>query len=216
MKLTSRLLVVAAFLFLTVGVRAYLNTTPPVPLRKPLVEFPASLGDWKMVASSRLSDDISGVLKADDYMIRQYQQASTGKSMNIFVAYYKTQAAGESMHSPKNCLPGSGWTPVVNDRVFLKKDEQGHPVEVNRYVIENGGERALVLYWYQANGRVIASEYAGKFYLVWDSLRTRRRDGAIVRLIVPLGKNEDSQQSLETALEFARLAGADLPAFLPN
>jgi EpsI family protein len=216
MKLSSRLFIVAAFLMLTVSVKAYLNTAPPVPLRKSLDEFPRQVGDWNMVSSARLTDDVAGVLKADDYMLRQYREPSTGKFVDMFVAYYKTQAAGESMHSPKNCLPGSGWTPIVNDRVFLKKDAEGRPVEVNRYIIQNGADRALVLYWYQANGRTIASEYWGKFYLVWDALHTRRRDGAIVRLMIPLGRDDDPQQSLQTALQFARLAGDDLPTFLPN
>src|SRR5438270_2767906 len=132
MKLNSRLFIVAAFLFLTVSVKAWLNTSVSVPLRKPLVEFPEKVGDWTMTSSAALSADVSGVLKADDYMLRQYRLPSTGKVMDVFVAYYKTQGAGESMHSPKNCLPGSGWTPVVNDRVILKNDEHGNPSEVNR------------------------------------------------------------------------------------
>jgi EpsI family protein len=216
MKMTNRIFLVAGFLLLTITLKAWLNTTPPVPLRKSLAEFPETIGSWKMTSSARLSEDVSGVLKADDYMLRKYQNTADGSAVDMFVAYYKSQAAGESMHSPKNCLPGSGWTPVLNDRVFLKKDDQGRPIEINRYVIENGGERALVLYWYQANGRVIASEYWGKFYLVWDALHTRRRDGAIIRLLVPLRRGDDSQKPLESALEFARAASNDLPAFLPN
>ena len=216
MKLSNRIFIVAAFLFLTISVRAWLNTSPPVPLRQSLVNFPASVGDWKMTSSAQLSDEVSGVLKADDYMLRRYQQASTGKTVDMFVAYYKTQAAGESMHSPKNCLPGSGWTPVVNDRVVLENDEHGNPIHVNRYVIENGDQQALVVYWYQENGRIIASEYWGKFYLVWDAMKTRRRDGAIVRLLVPLRKSDNPEKSLDTVLQFARVATKDLPAFLPN
>jgi EpsI family protein len=216
MKLSKRLFIVAAFLFLTISVRAWLNAAAVVPGRLSLVDFPEVIGDWRMTSSSQLSDDISGVLKADDYLLRQYRKGPTGDSVNLFVAYYKTQAAGESMHSPKNCLPGSGWTPIVNDRVFLKKDDQGRPVEVNRYVIQNGAERALVLYWYQANGRIIASEYWGKFYLVWDAMQTRRRDGAIVRLVLPLRNDDRSEKTLETALEFARTASAELPKFIPN
>jgi EpsI family protein len=216
MQLNKRLFLVAGLLMLTISVKAFLNTSPPVPLRKPLIEFPEQVGDWQMVSSERLTADVAGVLKADDYMARQYRERGTGKSVDIFVAYYKTQAAGESMHSPKNCLPGSGWTPVVNDEVFLKQNDKGQPIEVNRYIIENGADRALVLYWYQANGRIIANEYMGKFYLVWDALRTRRRDGAIVRLVVPLHRGEDPQKPLETGLQFARLATNSLPSFLPN
>src|SRR5438309_2121600 len=215
MKLNNRLFLIAAFLLLTISLKAWLNKTPAVPLRKPLLEFPMQIGNWQMTSTAQLSDDVSGILKADDYMLRQYRDPS-GHAIDLFVAYYKVQAAGESMHSPKNCLPGSGWTPVVNDRVFMKNDDDGKPVEVNRYVIENGNDRALVLYWYQENGRIIASEYWGKFYLVWDAMRTRRRDGAIVRLLIPLHKSDDSQNSLEMALQFACYATQDLPTFLPN
>jgi EpsI family protein len=215
MKLNHRLLLVAAFLLMTISVKAWLNQSPKVPLRQPLVEFPMDLGNWHMTSSSQLSDDVSGVLKADDYMLRQYRDPS-GHVVDLFVAYYKTQAAGESMHSPKNCLPGSGWTPIVNDHVFMKTNADGKPVEVNRYVIENGNDRALVVYWYQANGRVIANEYWGKFYLVVDAIRTHRRDGAIVRLLVPLRKDANQQQALESALDFARSATNELPHYIPE
>src|SRR3954466_5179759 len=203
MKLNHRLLLVTAFLLVTISVKAWLTQSPKIPLRQPLVEFPMDVGDWHMTSSSQLSDDVSGILKADDYMLRQYRDPS-GRVVDLFVAYYKTQAAGESMHSPKNCLPGSGWTPIVNDHVFMKPNANGKAVEVNRYVIENGSDRALVVYWYQENGRIIANEYWGKFYLVVDAMGTHRRDGAIVRLLVPLRKDGNQQQALESALDFAR------------
>jgi EpsI family protein len=215
MNLNSRLIIVAAFLSLTIGLRAWVTVSPAAPARKALADFPAKFEGWNLAGSSSLSDEVSAVLKADDYLIRQYRNQD-GKAADFFIAYYKVQRAGESMHSPKNCLPGSGWTPIVNDTVVLQNDSQGHPIRVNRYVIENGAERALVLYWYQASGRVIASEYWGKFYLVWDALRSGRRDGAIVRVIVPIPRNEDSNSSLETALTFARSAATQLPAYLPN
>jgi EpsI family protein len=98
----------------------------------------------------------------------------------------------------------------------LPNDSQARPVKINRYVIENGAERALVLYWYQESGHVIASEYWGKLYLAWDALCSGRRDGAIVRVIVPIRRNEGPNNALETALTFARSAAPQLPAYLPD
>jgi EpsI family protein len=126
-----------------------------------------------------MPDPLMGVLKPDDYLLRRYQDRQ-GRQADIFVAYYRVQRAGETIHSPKNCLPGWGWQPVQNDVVKMQQD--GQTVEVNRYVVEKNGQRALVLYWYQAHGRIIASEYAGKLYLVWDALRYGRRDGGLVRV----------------------------------
>src|SRR6185312_3812618 len=104
---------------------------------------------------------------------------------------------GESMHSPKNCLPGAGWEPIQSDLVPLPAAGPG--VEVNRYVVEKEGDRDLVLYWYQAQGRIIAREYWGKLYLVWDAMRQGRRDGAIVRVLVPMGTHETVEAATQQA-----------------
>lgn len=210
--MNKRVLVVAAVLLVALGVRTWVSVEAAPPQRKALVELPREFKGWKSVGDDvKLADDIAGVLKADDYVMRRYTNEK-GESADLFIAYYKTQKAGESMHSPKNCLPGSGWTPVVNDTVPM--DKAG--TIINRYVIEKETQRSLALYWYQASGRVIASEYSGKFYLVYDALRSGRRDGAIVRLMVPLPKGVNSEKQQEMALEFARELRPQLAAFLPN
>jgi EpsI family protein len=215
MKLNSRLVIISVLLLLTVGMRTWANVAPTIPDRKTFKEFPDALGEWKLASTSTLTESIEKILLADDYLLKTYRDPS-GKQADLFVAYYRSQRAGESMHSPKNCLPGSGWMPTVNDTVVLQKDSQGKEIRINRYVVENGTDRALALYWYQENGRVIASEYWGKFYLVWDALRTGRRDGAIVRVMIPLRRNENIDGPTEVGLAFARTASAGLPAYLPK
>jgi EpsI family protein len=168
-----------------------------------------------MVREDALDDSISGVLKADDYVMLSYHNGR-GQSVDLFVAYYQAQGSGESMHSPKNCLPGSGWDVVTSDEVALWPDRPGNPTMINRYVVENKGERALVLYWYQANGRVIASEYWGKIYLVLDTLRTGQRSGAIVRFITSIPKGSEGTAELQSSLELARTTAPILPKYLPN
>src|SRR5262249_62192188 len=119
-------------------------------------------------------------------------------------------------HSPKNCLPGSGWEIVKTDQVALWPDNPTHPTMINQFVIENNGEKAMVLYWYQAIGRVIASEYWGKFYLVMDALRTGRRDGAIVRFVTGMSKDSDGKAETQVALQMARTMAPLLPRYLPD
>ena len=216
MNFNQRVMVVAVFLFCTFALRAWVSGASPAPSRLAFAQFPNEIGSWKMTGSSNLDDEVAGILKADDYLLRRYSDGN-GHTVDFFIAYYKAQQAGESMHSPKNCLPGAGWVPVINDMVTLEKDSQGNPVKVNRYVIEKDADRALAVYWYQADGRVIANEYWGKVYLVWDSLRTGRRDGAIIRIFIPISKSQKgAEQALKTALEFARSAKPLLPAFLPD
>lgn len=206
---------VAVLLLLGAGVRAWVSVPPQERPRKDFSSFPTQLGGWTQRGVYAMDDEVSGVLKADDTVNRRY---ADGKGpVDLFIAYYKIQRAGESMHSPKNCLPGSGWTPVVNDRVVMDAHgADGSPVYINRYVIEKGSERALVLYWYQASGRVIASEYWGKFYLVYDTFRSGRRDGALVRITLPLLRDSDQDDMTARGLEFARAVAAPLAPFLPN
>jgi len=212
--LNRRVVIPVAILLLSFGLRVWLSAAPITPVRQPLADFPLQLGSWKMLRNQVIDDDTLGVLKADDYLQRFYGN-SNGQYASIFVAYYRAQQAGESMHSPKHCLPGSGWEPVENDQVALGTDAKGRAIQVNRYVVEKNGERDVVLYWYQEHGRIIASEYWGKLYMIWDTIRSGRRDGAIVRVTVPMfGKGDGS--ATNAALDLVRASTPQLPRFLPN
>ena len=158
---------------------------------------------------------LEALVAADDYVLRTYR-GMDGRSADFFVAYYKVQSERAGPHSPKNCLPGSGWEPVQNDRVSLGSDVSGRPTWANRYIVEKDGERDLVIYWYQDHGRVVASEYWGMVYMVWDALRSRRRDGALVRIVVPIPRGSNEAAETSAALDFARAALPDLPRFVPD
>jgi EpsI family protein len=71
-----------------------------------------------------------------------------------------------------------------------------------------------MIYWYQGRGRAVASEYWGKIYTVFDSVRRRRSDGAMVRVMVPLGNS--SEEAQKTAVEMASQAANQLTEFVPN
>jgi EpsI family protein len=120
------------------------------------------------------------------------------------------------MHSPLNCLPGSGWQPLSSGRQTIQIAGAA-PIEVNRYLIQKGGESMLVLYWYQSHGRVIASEYWGKYYMVADAIRMNRTDAALVRVIVPIGgtKAAGEHQAEATGVEFVRALFPLLARHLP-
>jgi EpsI family protein len=70
-----------------------------------------------------------------------------------------------------------------------------------------------MVYWYQGRGRNVASEYWGKVYTVFDSVRLRRSDGAMVRVTVPIHDSEEAAE--QTAIEFASTASNVLPDFVP-
>src|SRR6185369_7672970 len=155
--------------------------------RKLLKEFPQQVGSWRQQGDDvRFDDDTQSVLRADDYVSRNFQ--SNGRTASLYVGYYATQRNGATYHSPLNCLPGSGW--VMSDGGKMTITPAGAPsFEANRYVIQNGNQRALMIYWYQGRGNAVASEYWAKIETVLDSVRRRRSDGALVRVMVPLGRS---------------------------
>ena len=164
-------------------------------LVQPLESMPHQLGGWSADgADDRLTDHVLQVLLPTEYLSRSYRKG--GSQLGLFIAYYAQQRAGENMHSPKHCLPGSGWD--IWDYGSIDIPVEGAKVNVNRYSIQNNGERALVLYWYQSRDRVIASEYVGKVLLVRDALVTGRTSGSLVRIVVA-----DRPGMLEQAVGFA-------------
>ena len=182
--------------------------------RKELKKFPQQLGAWEQFGiDERFDSATEAVLRADDYVMRNYK-TNDGRVASFYVGYYATQRNGATYHSPLNCLPGSGWT-MTNPAKISIKPKDGRPAfEANRYLIQNGSNRELLVYWYQGRGRAVASEYWGKIYTVLDSLRRRRSDGAMVRVIVPLGTSESA--ALEAAADFAANVSPVLPGFVPD
>jgi EpsI family protein len=182
--------------------------------RRQLNEFPAQVGRWRQVgADARFDKETEQVLRADDYLSRNYT-GPDGRVASFYVGYYATQRNGATYHSPLNCLPGSGWT--MNDPATIEiNPSNGAPsFEANRYIIENGSDRELLLYWYQGRGRKVASEYWGKIYTVIDSVKRRRSDGAMVRIMLPVGNNE--QAALDAAAALAAEVTPVLSGFVPD
>jgi EpsI family protein len=161
----------------------------------------------------RFDEETEKVLRADDYVSRNFE-AGDGRITSFYTGYYATQRNGATYHSPLNCLPGSGWTMTDRGRISITPAGGGRPFEVNRYLVENGKDRAVMIYWYQGRGRTMASEYWGKVYTVIDSVKRRRSDGAMVRVMASIGNSEESAQ--KSVVELASQAAAELPAFVPN
>jgi len=179
--------------------------------RKPLKDFPEQLGQWQKNKDQTIDEPTMKVLRASDYLLRDFQTAD-GQSANFYVGYYESQREGATYHSPLNCLPGSGWTLTQPDTVSIPLPD-GRTFAANKYVIQNGDYKSLMIYWYQGRGRAIASEYWGKVYTVIDSVRLRRSDGAMVRVTVPIGNSETA--ALDSARDLSARAAAALDEYVP-
>jgi EpsI family protein len=185
-----------------------------VPPTHPLDQFPTQVGSWRMAEQGVMEPEIKDVLRADDYVTRTYAE-SQRKWANLFVAYFKSQRAGQTPHSPKNCLPGAGWIWTVSDTVPIQLASRPEPIVVNRYIVSKGEDRSVVLYWYQSRDRVVASEYKAAAFSVADALRYNRTDTALVRVVVGFRTPLQQEAAYQTAVEFVQTFFSPLRQFFP-
>jgi EpsI family protein len=196
------------------GVFYGFSRTENIPPRAPLADFSLSNTPWQMMQNVELDKDTLEVLNADDITSRVYLNRQTGKVATLFVAYFSTQRTGKAPHSPKNCLPGSGWAETQGGTINIAIPGRETPIDVNRYIGARGENQSAVLYWYQSRNRVIASEYSAKIFTVLDAIRYNRSDTSIVRVVVGV-QNGDTQQAVDTAVSFVKVFFNPLKKFLP-
>lgn len=185
-----------------------------VPDLKPLRNFTPQFGAWSMTHEGYVDEETQAILKADDTLTRMYGSPRYRAPSNLFVAFFKTQRTGKAPHSPKNCLPGSGWEPSTLDYLDVSIPGLAQPIQVNRYIVAKGEEKSLVLYWYQSADRVVASEYRAKLWTVSDAIRHNRTDTALVRVVVPVLGNDEAAAQQE-AVDFVQSFFVPLRQYLP-
>ena len=169
----------------------------------------------KRIQNVEIPQEDLDVLQADDVMERVYVDRSSNRSATLFVAFFNTQKTGKAPHSPKNCLPGSGWAAVRSEIVDIPVPGQPQPIQANRYIVSRGDNQSVVLYWYQSHNRTVASEYWAKYYTIADSIRYNRSDTALVR-VVSVVSNGNVDKAIKNATDFAVAFFPQLKQHLPS
>jgi EpsI family protein len=182
--MNRKVLPFAATLVLLLGTTLLSGLTArriPEPLAVPLDQISPQIDGWTAIGDQSLPAPTLHALAPTAYLVRTYRKANS--QLDLFIAYYAQQRAGESMHSPKHCLPGAGWEIWKLDSAFVPV--HGRQVTINKYSIENSGARMLMFYWYQSKTRIVASEYIGKILLARDTVFSGHTAGSIVRIMLP-------------------------------
>jgi EpsI family protein len=197
MKTGSLRFGIAAALMLATAIVLQAHSRNEVfPPRASLSSLPLQIDGWTGT-DDPLDQQTLDILGPGEFLVRDYENAGQLQPwINLYIAYFPTQRSGDTIHSPSHCLPGAGWVPTSREVVQISGPD-GTSFPVNRYVVSKSGDRQLVLYWFQAHGRAVASEYWAKYYLVSDSIRMNRSDGALVRLMTPMldGESPDAAQA---------------------
>jgi EpsI family protein len=182
------------------------------PARTSLRLFPTELQTWRASEAS-LPVEVERALGLEDYVLADYVDPANAR-VNLYVAYYASQRKGVSPHSPQVCIPGGGW--VISDLRQVQVPLAAGTLEAVRVLIDKGGDKALVYYWFDQRGLRLASEYAVKWHLLLDAVVRNRTDGALVRVITDVPRGEDLRLADQRLQRFVRIAQPQLRAFVPD
>ena len=201
----NRILLTVSIILILQAAALSLLSLPEQSLPIPgLNKLPVEFGDWYLTRELSLEPDVTAYLKPDDYILRDYVNKSESSQVNLFVAFFRSIQNVYGPHSPSICLPGSGW--LIRESAVKSFEVPGHfaSFPLNMYVLEKAGARILVLYWYQNNRDVWASETHVKLTFLPDLIRYRRSDISLIRLVMPMsGANKDA--ALANCLRFRSL-----------
>jgi EpsI family protein len=213
---SKTILMIACVLAAQMALYAYYTKAEKVAVGRSFTEFPNRLGAWNLSQEGVVEQEVRDMLQADDIMNRFYSDTQSRYSANLFVASFRSQRSGVAPHSPKNCLPGSGWTPIVSDKHLIKLSDRAEPIQVNRYIVQRGEYKSMVLYWYQSRQRTVAGEVEAKLFTMWDAIKDNRTDTALVRVVIALPSEDTTEQVMQKAEDFIRAFFNPLRTYLPS
>jgi exosortase D (VPLPA-CTERM-specific) len=204
--------ILATLLFASLFINWFETRGETAVARQKLSLVSNNLGDWKQRGGDiTFSEQTESVLRASDYVMREYEK--DGVIANLYVGYYASQRGGATYHSPQNCLPGAGWE-MKNPQLVEITTKSGKSFTANKFFIENGTKREIMIYWYLGRGRANASEYTDKLFTIIDSITKQRSDGAMIRILIPAGNDEDF--AVKSALNLSGEIADNLSRFVPE
>ncbi len=207
--------VIASFLMILGAIfLRYVSSAEDIHPNRPLADFPKQIGQWSGT-ESRFDPKVYEVLGVDDSFLCNYHTPDR-QQVQLYIGFYQSQREGDIIHSPKNCMPGAGWNIVGTSLVKIRKSENPEDkTDVILLRLQNGSQKQMVLYWFHSRGRIIASEYWEKIWLVIDSVTRHRTDGSFVRLISPVVEN-DEEKALKSLTDFAETVMPLLNEYIPS
>ena len=219
----TKLVVALGFLALNVYTYQFLAEEAVIPSRRGFEAFPLELGEWSCAQRVSMDEKIERRLGVTDYLLCDFFRPGAPALVNVYVGYHATQVregaksfAESSIHPPAHCLPGSGWN-VIRSQTVLWEDPglPGPPRSIKRLVIAKDEARAVVYYWYQSRGRVIAEDWQKILYMGWDRATRQRSDGSLVRFTAPVVRGDEGRADA-TIRDLMNQIVPQLPPFLPG
>jgi len=188
------ILLIAAGIF-SYGLR-YLEVQPD--RQADFSQIPMQAAGWQ-AEEIFFSESAYEILKATLSTMRAYRSQEQLAPV-LFIGYFKDQKYGSQIHSPRHCLPGSGWGILTHRRTTLSLGAQRLPI--NYLIIGDRNNRQLMYYWFETRTGKITSEFALKFNLFLNALLLKPTDAAFIRLTINLPAGHAPREGEEILQRF--------------
>lgn len=197
-------------LMIAAGIYVQRYSNSPVPIARPLAEFPTACAGWQMSSQSVFSEEVLKLIRPTDYLYRQYD-GPAGEKISLYVGYHNGGKESGEVHSPRNCLPGNGWQEISSGRIYVATDNG--KVQCVRAVYQKNDNKELFLYWFQSQGKTLTDEISLKLSQSLSAITQQRRDTAFVRISIPVSGDEERAKA--TGEKFIRDFYPKIRSYLP-
>jgi EpsI family protein len=196
--------IVILILFLITGTLTYGD------LFKPRIEnldfhaeepLPLQVGKWQgsnLPYDGRVFDEVLG---ADSTVFRTYQERESGRSVQLYVAYYENMEKSDLSHPPEVCYSGQGWQIRESGTHEIHLGTAKDRLRISKMMIEKGERQELVLFWYQVGERIYPDRIRQRLALIVNKAWGRNMENIWVRVSTPIDK-EAPDETLRTELDF--------------
>ena len=178
------------------GIFAFSTRPTMAVAEQRLTGIPIQLGAMRG-SDIQFDESVFASLDVDDNVFRNYT-SSDGQDVFLYVGYYGTAKGGRTIHVPKLCYTGQGWSIEEWEERSIRL-ANSTMVDVNRMVVRKGALRRLVYFWFQSEDIIMASGLDLNIYKFQHRLLYNRNDGAFVRVSLeyPEGREGETEEKVK-------------------
>lgn len=159
-------------------------------------KFPYTVGEWQG-KDLPITEREYEILETRNLILREYANQKNEK-LFLFVIYSETNRS--VFHPPEVCMVGSGMT--ITDKVIENVEVAGKNFPANKLYAAQGDAKQIILYAYNSGKFYTDNFYLQQAHFVWNQLFGKHKNGATIRVSMPLAKSEE--ETTATLKEFLR------------
>lgn len=206
-KKQSKLIILISLITLTCLFVYWPGAQGSVEKQKSIKSSLSGIAGYRLISFMPLSDVNAKMLDLDDYIQARYEKTDGKGIVDLYVGYYYSLEKLNASHHPLVCFPSQGWK--VTSPLSRKTDFGGNVITYSTIEAELGGQKLLVMYWFQAGQKSALTLRQNKINAVINKFSGKNGEHAFVRIIVPL------QTTRQDAIEIGeKFMFAFYPAFM--